>query len=252
MKYLLITAKLLETLMSNKKVWSSIFLLLFFFTNSKPVSAEIIKDIRVSGLRIQIKRTAHKECERGFNYFFTLEGVIGPDAREILSRIMSNTEQCTLKKINKKVKQQVYLKSAGGYMLDGFKLGEFFMENNIQTEIGENDICASACATAFLGGTTRRISGNGVLLFHSPYRSKGIGIDCSNKTDQKIFENYMIKFMGQKDGKYVFERAMSYCSDESGWAINKDAAEIFNISNYGKNNKGLNLQEEAYIRSLEK
>jgi hypothetical protein len=228
-----------------------VFLIFSIFTFTD-LNAEIVKDIKVSGLRITIKRTAYVECENKFNYYFMVEGVIGPDAKEILSRTIDSVEPCVLTKIKKRVRTSVYLNSAGGYMVDGFRLGEFFRENGIQTEIGNGDVCASACAFAFLGGVSRRMTGNAVLLFHSPYRQNGIGIDCSNKNDKKMFENYLIKFMGDADGKYLFERSMSYCTNENGWAINKDAAEIFNIVNYGKSYENLSPSEKIWFKSIEK
>jgi len=72
------------------------------------------------------------------------------------------------------------------------------------------------------------------LMFHAPYRYKseyyGIGradIACNAKDDE--LRNYMIKMLNPKDGNFLYERTMSYCSISDGWSLNKDAAELFNI-----------------------
>jgi hypothetical protein len=208
--------------------------LLLFSIGVGNASSEVVSDIQVSGLNVKIVRIKEKDCLNGYNYFFKLEGIIGPDAREIISRTIDTIDPCLYKPSNKRVKTQVYLKSEGGFLLDGVRLGEFFRENNIQTEISDGAVCASACAIAFLGGTTRVMNGKSILLFHSPYRKTGIGIDCSDKKDRSVFKESLVKFMGEIDGGYLFERAMSYCSNEYGWAINKGAAKVFNITNYDR------------------
>lgn len=209
-------------------------ILLLFSMSICSANSEVVSDIQVSGLRIKIERNKEKLCLNGYNYYFTLEGIIGADAREIMTRTIDTIDPCLYKPYNKRVKTQVYLNSGGGYLVDGVRLGEFFRENNIQTEVSDGKICASACAIAFLGGTTRVMKGKSILLFHSPYRETGIGIDCSDKKARSFFKGSLVKFMGEIDGGYLFDRAMSYCSNEDGWAINKDAAKVFHITNYDK------------------
>jgi hypothetical protein len=41
----------------------------------------------------------------------------------------------------------------------------------------------------------------------------------------------MTKMLNETDGNFLYERTMSYCSSSSGWNINKDAAELFEITN---------------------
>jgi hypothetical protein len=209
-------------------------ILLLFFMSISSANSEVVSDIQVSGLRIKIERSKERLCLNGYNYYFKLEGIIGPDAREIMSRTIGTIDACLHKVHNKWVKTQVFLNSGGGYLFDGVRLGEFFRENNIQTEISDGEICASACAIAFLGGTTRVMKGKSILLFHSPYRETGIGIDCSDKKARSFFKGSLVKFMGEIDGSYLFDRSMSYCSNEYGWAINKDAAKVFHVTNYDK------------------
>lgn len=40
----------------------------------------------------------------------------------------------------------------------------------------------------------------------------------------------MVSFLGPKDGEFLFERTMSFCSQRGGWTINADAAKLFGIT----------------------
>ena len=71
----------------------------------------------------------------------------------------------------------VYLDSPGGSLTEGMDLGLFFRKMKIKTVIEGGEICASACALAFLGGTDnkgqawRSSSDNSLLGFHAFYSS---------------------------------------------------------------------------------
>jgi len=41
---------------------------------------------------------------------------------------------------------------------------------------------------------------------------------------------YMVNFLGSKDGEFAFDRTMSFCSQNSGWLLNADAAKLFGIA----------------------
>jgi hypothetical protein len=215
----------------KKLLCTSVFLFSHFAIANE---VEVVRDMRVSGLEVKIKRKFQPECKNKYNYWIDVNGVIGSDTVEIIARIIDSIDPCFLMSAKAKVQTQVYLNSYGGSMIDGFRLGYLFRQKNVQTEIANEAVCASACATAFLGGVTRVMNGSAVLLFHSPYRNRGIGIDCSNKKAVEIFRNYMVDIMGVRDGGYVFERAMSYCSVDNGWIVNRDAARVFNMTNYEK------------------
>jgi len=51
----------------------------------------------------------------------------------------------------------VELSSVGGDLMEGLRLGTLFREYEIATIVRKSDICLSACALAFLGGTSNRI-----------------------------------------------------------------------------------------------
>lgn len=78
----------------------------------------------------------------------------------------------------------IYLASSGGSLYEGMRLGMFFKNNRIKTVVEGGEICASACALAFLGGRDnegrpwRSSSSNSYLGFHafssadSPYQNE--------------------------------------------------------------------------------
>jgi hypothetical protein len=60
-----------------------------------------------------------------------------------------------LKTLPRKPNTAIYLSSPGGSLIEGLKLGYLFKERRIKTVVeGDrpNNLCASACALAFLGG----------------------------------------------------------------------------------------------------
>jgi hypothetical protein len=67
----------------------------------------------------------------------------------------------------------IYLASPGGSLYEGIRLGLFFKNNNIKTVVEGGEICASACALAFLGGRDnlgrpwRSSSSTSLLGFHA-------------------------------------------------------------------------------------
>lgn len=54
----------------------------------------------------------------------------------------------------------IELSSMGGDLMEGLKLGYLFREYEIGTIVRKSDICLSACALAFLGGTSSRLPPN--------------------------------------------------------------------------------------------
>jgi len=51
----------------------------------------------------------------------------------------------------------VELSSSGGELLEGLKVGYLFREFEVATLVRKGDVCLSACALAFLGGTVSRL-----------------------------------------------------------------------------------------------
>jgi hypothetical protein len=84
----------------------------------------------------------------------------------------------------------VRLNSPGGLVLEGMEVGRVIRDARLETLVVRGDICASACALAFLGGTRRYATGNGVgrrlefgamLGFHG-FRSATDAVQVENET----------------------------------------------------------------------
>ena len=84
----------------------------------------------------------------------------------------------------------VRLNSPGGLVLEGMEVGRVIRDARLETLIVRGDICASACALAFLGGTRQYATGNGVgrrlefgamLGFHG-FRSATDAVRVENET----------------------------------------------------------------------
>ena len=87
----------------------------------------------------------------------------------------------------------VRLNSPGGSLLEGIQIGTVIRAATLQTFISRGDICASACALAFLGGTKRYATGTGIgrrmefgaiLGFHG-FRNGTDVVSFENKTFTK-------------------------------------------------------------------
>ena len=74
---------------------------------------------------------------------------------------------------------KICLDSPGGSFIEGVKLAQTFAQNGIGTVVAENDVCESACAIAFMGGSfahpeaenayvSRTMHATAKLGFHAP------------------------------------------------------------------------------------
>ena len=59
--------------------------------------------------------------------------------------------------------------SDGGLLLAGIEVGKIIRLRNYMTLVPDNARCASACATAWLGGTTRYMAAKARIGFHAPF-----------------------------------------------------------------------------------
>ena len=170
--------------------------------------------------------------DQAFEYI-SLRGKISPDStyvvKKLIEQIKNSPTQCSL---NGEYRLLVILNSGGGYLADGFDLGELLRKNNATTMVKSNSRCSSSCATAFLGGGARFIEPDAELLFHAPYiERKGLNkeIICDSSHDKLL--KYMQKMINKEDGEFLYKRTMSFCSSSDGWVINDDAAKLLKIAN---------------------
>lgn len=192
----------------------------------------VISDVIVSDLRVRHVRLQNADCVSGYSEHLELSGPIGPDSSEVMDRLIQRLHKCQSKSRSIPVATAVYLNSGGGLLKDGYKLGEIFRKNAVQTIITGGQTCASACSVAFLGGTFRTMEHNGLLVFHSPYLVSGIGIDCADRGQVDVLKNYFVGKLGPRNGEYLHQRTMSYCSRSEGWTLNADAAKLFGITTH--------------------
>ena len=69
------------------------------------------------------------------------------------------------------------------------------------------------------------------IMFHAPYRyTNRYDISCSTRRETRDLQGFFVSVLGDTDGGFLYERTMSYCSNQSGWTLNADAAEIFGIT----------------------
>ena len=192
----------------------------------------ILSDIAINSLRVRQVRMPNANCKSGFKEHFELSGPIGPDASEVVDRILEKVASCQSVNGNVVIVPMVYLNSNGGLLKDGYRLGQTFRKFSAQTHIANDQFCASSCAIAFLGGKYRNMDVKGKLAFHSPYVGNGASISCPTKEEAKDLNNYYASFLEPNNSQFLFDRTMAFCSRSEGWEINADAAKLFGITNW--------------------
>ena len=188
----------------------------------------VLADVQVSGLRVRHVRMPESLCVSGYKDHLELHGPIGPDSTAVLERMLLKLHSC-ITKDGKGFSNMVFLSSGGGILSDGYNMGNLFRKYQVTTIVTGGQTCASSCAVAFLGGKFRTMSHDAKLIFHSPYSQTGIGIDCTDRGHVSGLQDYFVSALGSSDGKFLLDRTLSYCSDRSGWTLNRDAAMLFNM-----------------------
>jgi ATP-dependent protease ClpP protease subunit len=137
----------------------------------------------------------------------------------VIERLLTQLRNCELQPGNKK-DIKIYLNSKGGRALDGIKLGRLFRKYNIEASVGSGQLCASACAFAFLGAKSRYISNDAELLFHAPFKKKLFGISCDSRVDSQWLKDYFVEMLSDHQGEQLFDKTMSACGVNAGWVAN--------------------------------
>jgi hypothetical protein len=139
--------------------------------------------------------------------------VVGDDS-ERLERFLLN--------LPRKSNSALYLNSRGGSLSGGMKLGKYLRKNRIKAVVEGGEICASACALAFLGGTDNfgkkwmSTTTTSRLGFHSFRNADGSRHQNSDDTQQVVA--VVLEY-----GKFVdapmdiFIRTFQTASDEMYW-----------------------------------
>ncbi|MDG2442088.1 MAG: hypothetical protein P8M13_02395 [Luminiphilus sp.] len=178
-----------------------------------------------------------KFCSTGSVHKIVVEGQISPDSSFAMSRILDRLQQCIGTSGQTIVPVSVSLRSGGGLLNDGYKMGATFREKGVTTVIEDDMACASSCAVAFLGGPKRIVEDEGVIMYHAPYFS-GENVYGKRDIDCEVGEDalnelnaYYREMTDAETGDRLFERTMWYCSAEDGWVVKGgSAAELYGIA----------------------
>ncbi len=194
---------------------------------------EILLDASIDELRIRHVRSPNSECKSGFYDHLEILGEIGPDSTAAIEKILPQLDVCEEAE-GTQIVNAVYLSSDGGYVFDGYALGNLFKEYSMETIVTSGQYCASSCAVAFLGGEFRTMDSDAELMFHAPYYSDtGTDTDtpeCVGRREISELRRYYQIALGRKNGNHLLKRTLDYCSTWDGWIINADAAKIFGIT----------------------
>jgi ATP-dependent protease ClpP protease subunit len=192
---------------------------------------KIIDDVKVSGLRIRVTQDLNSDtCSSGVHHSIEIDGPINKDTSYVLSKVLENLPKCKAPNGNIIV-TAVYLNSAGGTLEDGYAIGKVFRTVGVSARVIKGQVCASACAVAFIGGSFRSIQQDGTLIFHAPYRRGTFGeVECPERSSvaAERLKSYYTNMIGDA-GNRLFERTMDYCSTNSGWTVDAGAAKFFGL-----------------------
>lgn len=214
--------------------------------NSKPsnftaaaTSSWVVETYNIDLLKIEtrVSPTSQTFCDEGSEVVIKLEGVIGPDSSFAMARLLDRLPRCLDQEGSLKAPPIAILRSGGGLLNDGYKLGNILREQQVKVVIENDTTCASSCAVAFLGGEKRIVQSTGQIMFHAPYFSgkNALGerdIDCNVGEESLVqLRDYYISMTDVETGERLYERTMWYCSENDGWVVTGGAAaELYGIA----------------------
>ena len=197
-----------------------------------------IEEFNIDLLRVTVMKQENVDsCHSGGISKLVLEGQISPDSSFAMSRLLDRLKPCA--DLNGRILTPitVSLRSGGGFLSDGYLMGETFRERGVTTVIDDQEVCASSCAVAFLGAVDRVVEDKGQIMFHAPYFSgkneygqRDIDCDVGEESLNKL-KDYYISMTDKETGERLFERTMWYCSADDGWVVTGGAAaELYGIA----------------------
>ena len=210
-----------------------------FYALVSQANDAVTEDYYIDNLHIRLHVLApDAECFSGGRHHFYLQGAIGPDSSFSIGELMKRFEPCKDRTGNVIHRNIVTMSSGGGLLDDGYKLGRIFREFDVSVRVKSKDVCASSCAVAFLGGTSRVVEDEANLLFHAPYLSGelvagGAGAINCNVGEEALgtLGAYYAEMTNQDVGERLLDRTLSYCSSSDGWLIaGGAAAELYGIA----------------------
>lgn len=204
------------------------------------VSAFAKEVFNIDGLVIEMYTSpgdAYMRCDSGRRLFMRLTGVIGPDSSFAVAELLRRNPPCKDKSGRQIEFRSLSLNSGGGFLRDGYSLGNTLREARVATVVEGGATCASSCAVAYLGGEFRVVSDDGLVMFHAPYfeGKNEYGrrdVDCEiGEEPLKELRDFYTTMTTEEIGDRLFERTMWYCSASDGWMIKGGAAaELYGIA----------------------
>ena len=192
--------------------------------DSKRIIFQYVSDSQ----RIEIIRQNSNKCISGAEEHIELTGIIDQNTVLVIERLLTQLHNCELQSgIEKGV--TIYLNSKGGRAHDGVKLGRLFNKHNVKALVRNDQVCASACAFAFVGAKHRSIGNGAELLFHAPFKKKLFGIACESRVDSQWLQDYFIEILNDYQSVQLFDKTMATCGVNKGWIVNKKAAKLLKI-----------------------
>jgi hypothetical protein len=117
----------------------------------------------------------------------------------------------------------VLLKSDGGSLAAGLRIGELIREKGLETAVAFDARCASACALAWLGGSKRYMSTSSWIGFHAAYTVNDLGSANESGLGNALVGAYMTT-LGLPKSAVIF--AASARPDEMNWLTASHALQI--------------------------
>jgi len=136
-----------------------------------------------------------------------------------------------LSQLSPKKHTAIYFTSSGGNLFEGMRLGIYFKQNRIKTVIQADEMCASACALAFLGGTDYKnqrwmsTTTTSLLGFHAFRSSKGNNLQSTDQT-QKIVAAILEYGNFVKAPIEIFVKSFQTSSDQMYWFSKSEALRL--------------------------
>ncbi|QKN14308.1 hypothetical protein HR059_07455 [Sinorhizobium meliloti WSM1022] len=117
----------------------------------------------------------------------------------------------------------VLLKSDGGSLVAGLRIGELIREKGLETAVAFDARCASACALAWLGGTKRYMSTSSWIGFHAAYTVDDLGTANESGIGNALVGAYMTT-LGLPKSAVIF--AASARPNEMNWLTSAHALQL--------------------------
>lgn len=196
---------------------------------------KIHSDLMVSGLRIRVSSSKlnQEECISGQLKRIEISGPINKDTSYVIEKLLSEPKCKTSDGRN--IVNTIYMNSNGGTLEDGYAIGRVFRKYGATTRVTFNQVCASACAVAYLGGKFRGMADDSSLIFHAPYiKTYDYGIErikCADSKSAKPLLDYYKEMLDSNSATKLFERTMDFCSQSDGWTLDSGASKFFGIVN---------------------